>query len=327
MLQLKLLPENVKIEYRDKIRTELADRIINEKDVKGNHYNLSSQLKSILIPNWATSTPDYSILNKLLTAEPLELEKLNRELWKNFGIPAASKAQVRKNIKHIFDYDGVFNTSSKSKSFWLAKLIDRNTCPYCNRQYCFTVVRGGGTNRKNRLVRPTFDHWFLKSKYPLLSLSLYNLIPSCYSCNSSIRNTQKLFLKKHIHPYVKEPASELDFSFRASKKSTERFAWDLKIDRRPGSKIDRTIKVFALDEIYSYHEKLEVKDIMMFDARYKKGYLASLFKNILKDSGFKLSREEVYRMLFGTEYSEEKYLDRPFSKLKHDLLKQIGVIK
>ena len=326
MFQLKLLSEKVKKEYKDKIREGLAKRIINGKLVNGRKRRLSKNIKSILIPGWNTSNPDYTVLDDLLTAEPKDLEKLNRDLWRRFSVSPGSKDRIREDLEHIFNYDGVFNTSSKSKSFWLAKLIDRNTCPYCNRQYCFTVERGKGSNYKDRLVRPTFDHWFLKSKYPLLSLSIYNLIPSCYSCNSSIRGTKKFFLKKHIHPYVKEPASELDFTFRASKKGTERFAWDLKIDRIPGSRIDNTIKVFALDEIYAYHEKLEVKDIMMFDARYKKGYLALLFKKVIKDSSFKMTREEIYRMLFGTEYSEEKFLDRPFSKLKHDLLKQIGVI-
>lgn len=30
-------------------------------------------------------------------------------------------------------------------------------------------------------------------------------------------------------------------------------------------------------------------------------------------------------MLFGTEYDEACFLDRPFSKLKRDILKQIGI--
>lgn len=30
-------------------------------------------------------------------------------------------------------------------------------------------------------------------------------------------------------------------------------------------------------------------------------------------------------MLFGVEYDSDKFLDRPFSKLKRDLLKQIGL--
>lgn len=32
------------------------------------------------------------------------------------------------------------------------------------------------------------------------------------------------------------------------------------------------------------------------------------------------SCEEAYRLLFGTEYDIKKVLDRPFSKLKRDLL-------
>lgn len=330
MFKLEPLTNKVRQDYIKTIRPDLEKRITNGRKVNGKKVILSKKIKSILIPGWNTTSPDYSVLDKLLISEPEELMKLNKELWIKFKVPSGTEDKIKNKIELIFNYDGVFNTSSKKNSFWLAKLIERKTCPYCNRQYCFTIERGAGKNPKERIVRPSFDHWFLKSKYPLLSLSLHNLIPSCSSCNSSVRSSTELLLNKHIHPYVSyrhEAKSETYFRFRASKKGSERFAWNLKIERKPGSRIDETIKAFALDEIYAYHEDLEVEDIMKFDSRYKDKYLASLFKKVIKDSSFRLSREEVYRMLFGSEIEEKKFLERPFSKLKHDLLVQIGVIK
>lgn len=331
MFKLKPLSKTIRKEYADMIRPDLIKRIMNGRPKKNcGTVKLPPSIIPILIPNPCSASPDYSIINDLLKAEPDELMKLNKSLWKKFRAVYADEEDLKEKIEYIFGYDGVFNTSSKSKSFWLAKRIERKTCPYCNRQYCFTVEKATGRNSKERIVRPSFDHWFLKSKYPLLSLSIHNLIPSCSSCNCSVRGDKEMALNLHVHPYVsyaKEPKSETYFRFRASKKGTERFAWKLNIDRKAGSRIDRTIKTFALDEIYSYHEELEVRDIMMFDARYKGKYLTTLFKKVIKDAGFSLSREEVYRMLFGCELEEDKSLQRPFSKLKHDLLVQIGVIK
>lgn len=330
MFKLKPLSLDVRKQYYDMISPDLEERIKNGVTLKnGTNISLPPNVIDELIPGRNTPTPDYSVLKSLLCAEPKELNQKNTELWLNFRVPEGEEKALRKKIAQVFDYNGVFNTSDKSKSFWLAKLIERNTCPYCNRQYCFTVERGTGRNKNERIARPSFDHWFLKSKYPLLSLSLHNLIPSCPTCNTSVRASKDMTLDAHINPYVDyshEPKSETSFRFRATKKISERFAWELKIDRKPGTLIDETIKTFALDEIYAYHEKLEVRDIMMFDARYKKGYLSTLFNKVIKDGRLRMSREEVFRLLFGTELNEDRFLSRPFSKLKHDLLVQIGVI-
>lgn len=38
------------------------------------------------------------------------------------------------------------------------------------------------------------------------------------------------------------------------------------------------------------------------------------------------SQEDVYRILFGTESVPAKFLDRPLSKMKHDILEYLGII-
>ena len=80
---------------------------------------------------------------------------------------------------------------------------------------------------------------------------------------------------------------------------------------------------------YSMHGATEVNDLMDFKQIYPAGYLKQLMTDVLDDAlknGHSLSFEEVYRMLFGVELKEEKYLDRPLSKMKHDILHEMGVI-
>jgi len=51
----------------------------------------------------------------------------------------------------IGQYEELFYNRKFGK--WLAKKLDVRTCPYCNRQYTFTVEVG------TRDIRPEFDHF------------------------------------------------------------------------------------------------------------------------------------------------------------------------
>ena len=63
-------------------------------------------------------------------------------------------------------------------------------------------------------------------------------------------------------------------------------------------------------------------DIMYFKESYPDGYLSDLFDNLLKDNTRRMIKSDIYRMLFGTEMDLDKFLDKPFGKLKHNLLKE-----
>lgn len=324
MFQLHPLSKTIRDEYTDKLLDGLIKRLTNGRVYNGAKYRLGSAALDVLMPKLRNGTRDKSVLSHLLMDEPKELVALNDKITNSFK-RLKKCAPSKKTLEVLFNYDGVFN-NDKDTSYWLAKLIQRNTCTYCNRQYIFTIERPVITSVKDYITRPVFDHWFAKADYPLLSLSLHNLIPSCTTCNSAVKGRTPMSLSTHIHPYVIEP-KEAKFTFRATKTISTQPDWELRIDRPKGSRIDKTIQDFALDEIYSVHAQLEVKDIMDFNDAYPAEYLKSLFSDMQKKNKWRLSREEVYRILFGTELCSEKFLDRPFSKLKHDLLKQIGVIK
>lgn len=308
-------------EYEKMMLSGLITRIKSGRKSNSSHIELSADAKNILMPNWNTENPDQSILKQLLISEPIELMHLNDDLMRKLeNLPIGSKPDKDLLLK-IFNYEGIFNDSYKKRAFWLAKKIERNTCAYCNRLYIFTVEKGSGNNSQERIVRPVFDHWFPKDKYPILSISLFNLIPSCTICNSSAKGNTDFSLDNHIHPYVHEKGKP-NFTFKASKTVDNKPKWTVKIHRQKDSKEDNTIKAFALDEIYAMHGELEISDIMYFKESYPDGYLSDLFDNLLKDSTRTMAKCDVYRMLFGTEMDSDKFLDRPFGKLKYDLLKE-----
>ena len=57
----------------------------------------------------------------------------------------------------------------------LYKLFNVRVCPYCNQQYIFSVSQNSYLG--------DFDHFLPKSIFPLFSLSLWNLVPCCKTCN------------------------------------------------------------------------------------------------------------------------------------------------
>lgn len=59
----------------------------------------------------------------------------------------------------------------------ILQLMDVPVCPYCNRQYTFTLASGKS--------RPQMDHYYPRDLYPYLAVSLYNLVPCCAVCNTA----------------------------------------------------------------------------------------------------------------------------------------------
>lgn len=322
-------------QYLKDMRDGLKDRIINGVGSK-KKYILSDAAKNILLPNWDTANPDMSNIDRLLIAEPEELIQLNERLMNALKKLCFGKAPSNELLLKIFNYEGIFDDSSKRRAFELSKNIGTQTCCYCNRQYTFTVEHKhliqdekgnwstkNAKNKEERIARPAFDHWFPKSKYPLLSLSLYNLIPSCHICNSSAKGSTPVDLKDFIHPYVHRPGHP-DIKFKAVPSVMPNKKWTVKIERPDGSPEDNTIKLFCLDDIYKLHDQLEVKDIMDFKDNYPDGYISDLMKRLDNENITKsLTKKDIFRMLFGIEYDDDKVLLRPLGKMKRDLINDL----
>ncbi len=313
-------PTEVEKDYLKTMKKDLINRIIFDT-------KLSDQVRNILIPGCNTLHPDYSRIDSLLIAEPKVLFDLNTTIHDEIKKLKKEERASRKLLNKIFNYDGIYNTSNKSKAYKLSLRIGAKTCCYCNRQYTFTIVTGNNKNKDNRITRPAFDHWFPKSLYPLLSISLYNLIPSCNICNSSAKGQHDMDLVEYIHPYVHLP-NHPKIEFQAVPSTENDKLWTTKIERSENTPEDKTIKMFCLDDIYKEHDTLELKDIMDFKENYPDGYIDELIE-LLKTNSTNLSftTKDVYRMLFGVEHDDEKNLDRPFGKMKNDILKNILHIK
>lgn len=223
----------------------------------------------------------------------------------------------------IFNYNE-FISNHKETSYELASVHNRNTCTYCNRLYTITInnkdEKTGKHNDLNRITRPQFDHWFSKSRYPLLALSFYNLIPSCNVCNSSLKGDANFSLDTHLHPYIDKGVNEFMFSFNYKSVHEN----NVRINVNAGSKAETTLKEFKIQEVYNAHSNLELKDMLDLKYKYSEDYIKTLFGSTFKN--LEVSEKEAYRLIFGIEHDEEHFHKRPFSKFKKDILEELKKI-
>lgn len=227
------------------------------------------------------------------------------------------------NYNKVFDYAWFSSKERKYGAYQLANRLNIRTCCYCNRNYTTTVIY-----RNDKITRPQFDHFFYKKKYSLLALSFYNLIPSCNICNSNLKGEKDYNI---LHPYIDDLISNFrfksipqnittllnvndDFKFEIEKLSTN--------TAEVNKQIDETINLFKLKEVYASHGS-EVKDLYLLRYKYSKKYLEELSK-MTKN---KFSEQELFRLAFGTEIEESNFSNRPLSKMKKDILIELGIIK
>ena len=226
-------------------------------------------------------------------------------------------SKLHKRIEKIINYSNWFIKSHKQYDYALAEKLNIPSCTYCNRIYTNTMKTEDG----RKVMRPQFDHWFPKSKFPLLALSFYNLIPSCSVCNSSAKSDTVFYLDKHLHPYVdSDLLRRFSFTYDYFKTLNK---YNIKISHKYGDKkAFTTFSDMNLQVMFNAHIS-ELQDLIITKKAYSNSYLLNMIKAYPKAN---LSYEEIYRLAFGTEFKDEDFYKRPFSKFKKDILSELKLI-
>jgi hypothetical protein len=249
-------------------------------------------------------------LRKLLIGSKSDLI----EIIKNVG-----KINLEKNDQFVTLY------TNFTKRVWAKSLLEKlnvRVCPYCNRQYTF-VLRNAG-------IRPQFDHYFPKSIFPYLSVSLYNLIPSCSICNAK---KQALDTYKDIHDlyYPFEDEFGCDVVFQTSTINNDFSYWtgssnnfDIKLickDERHQLKVNNLNKYLKIESLYKQHKDY-VRDIIRNAVIYNDSRideLLNLFPDLFQ------SKNEILNSIFMSYVEKESWGNRPLSKLTHDIYEEFKI--
>lgn len=294
-------------EHRDSLKPYLLRRIRES--------NLNRLLKNFI----------ESKLEDILISKPEDLKNINDLLTRH----TAYKNSLKPKIKKIFNYK-YFKAKGNNRydAYALAAKLQIRTCLYCNRNYTLTVDKGSG--KDDKFIRPEFDHFFDQDDYPLLALSVFNLVPSCKTCNSTLKHTKKFLLSENIHPYVDDVISQYKYQYLPYTVSAILGgSAQLGVKLMPTSsdvilnqRIENSSEVFRLNEIFSAHSE-ELKDIFDIRHRFSQRYLIEL---VDKYDKLDLDYDDIYRIVFGTYSKEADFSKRPFSKIKKDILIELGIL-
>ncbi|HNM06725.1 MAG TPA: hypothetical protein PKK05_27645, partial [Leptospiraceae bacterium] len=191
----------------DKLAQAFCDRLIIKQKRKQTLIERLRNSPQRNQPIYGTIIRD---LQNIITANPDDLELIKNKYEGIFNKMRKNKIKdIKKEILNIFNYSNY----EWWGAYQLALDLNVKTCPYCNRQYTFTVekIKGKGTPSG---TRPEFDHFYDKDTYPYLSLSFYNLIPSCHICNSNLKGKKQFSINTNVHPYREGFGDTVKFSMK-----------------------------------------------------------------------------------------------------------------
>lgn len=156
---------------------------------------------------------DYVNLKRIIAGRPEELAIMIDEIDDlvtnaifsiNHNYNTATLTAFGQLVKNVFNYENLI----RSKPFFnqIYATFNLNYCPYCNENTTPTIeIINDEIEEPQKLIRLNqLDHFYPRCRFPYLSLSFFNLIPVCASCNSAICKGEKDFnIKTHFNPFHK----------------------------------------------------------------------------------------------------------------------------
>lgn len=150
----------------------------------------------------------------------------------------------------IHEFGKIFNYPELSRKIGLLLVKEWNidVCLYCNNEGI--QVRGERSE-----YRPDLDHFYPKSKFPFLAVSLSNLVPAGDFCNQSYKKDDDMI--DYAHPYVLGVDNKTVFfiDYPAGEKISEN-NYSVKVIPQ-GGKLDKNLDKFEIANLYSKDNEIK----------------------------------------------------------------------
>ncbi len=309
--------------FSDQIESELKGKDVSvyNMEIQNFHSDLLKNLDDILIGKpdaleiWRNRWDD--LLKKLtgglddstLAKMKDEISSYKEELMSAFGYEKERGAMLNR----------------------IAVMINVKTCLYCNQQYTVVVGRkprkDGGISLSGSRAYLQFDHFFEKSDYPFLSMSLYNLIPSCAVCNQKKSRTP---YPLSLHPYLCDYSSSLTFRIKDPDALTNlkymRFDFmEVEIDTNGNDDLAALMGQLEIDRRYWRHLDIvkEIEIAKMLHPYYGK-LIEGSFGGEMGEGIRNIDKQILKRHLYGF-YTENADINmRPLTKFSQDIFNQLN---
>jgi hypothetical protein len=173
----------------------------------------------------------------------------------------------------------------------------------------------------------TLDHILPQKFNKFFSLCLYNLVPSCYSCNSKFKKAQNFNSYNSLervsptssnYTLVKDLTFKLYYSGSLKTiKSESDFVLAI-TEQNNNPHTAKYLEMFKLKGRYIYH-----KDKVLHLIKQKNNYSDSRIKELSLKTGLPL--KEIKQLVFGKELFSSLSSNESLVKFKRDIAKNIGI--
>lgn len=267
------------------------------------------------------------VIRYLSTDGQLDENKVKRLLIGNItelkaAICSIGEIREERNSEGFHSLYNNFTNRTFGKQW--AEKIGVTICPYCNRSYIYTL--------KQASVRPQYDHYFPKSLYPYLALSMYNLIPCCAICNTAKHDydtfDRETLEENFIYPFRDEYGQKIRFrTINHMNVNTLTGSFDhYEIGIETTEDCDENLRTreeiatskLNLLGLYNKHKDF-VKDIIFTTYIYNDDYFQNLveaYPNLLRNA------QEAENLVYMNYLDEEEWDKRVLSKLTHDIRRE-----
>lgn len=180
-------------------------------------------------------------------------------------------------------------------------------CPYCNRNF---------VNSTYKRTMCDLDHFYDKETYPILAVSLHNLVPVCHACNHA-KASRAISYSPHNISYNTDELLSFDFFVTGMDYLSDNKQIGIEIESSDEFKLN--VKELKLREVYQIHSDIVqecIKKAIVFNPEYLKDLFATY-------NGLFESEEELYRIVFGNYMEEASYGKRPLSKMTKDIMSKL----
>lgn len=267
--------------------------------------SLSVKIEKIVGDRWGDEVSEEVTSNK---------KELKTYIDEIFGYKTFSKVPGYASVEAITqeNYNGELKKWS-AYSFVFESGI--RVCPYCNRQYITPIYSRKNTNKPGHFLRADLDHFYPKGKYPYLSMSLYNLVPSCKFCNSSLKGIKE-FDFNDVNPYEDSFGDHFDFKYLISEKR-------IKVDMINEARIKNYLSFFQIEALNSYHTNV-AEDMIEKAKMYPDSYVENLYQSYKSKVG---NKQQLRELIFGITEDKAQINDEVLAKLKQDIARQLDIIE
>lgn len=277
----------------------------------------------------------YKIIKEIITGNPTQLASRQQEfeaLVTSNKIPAFSQiingvissTAFGLEVLNLFDYK---SCRGSVKFVWLVKELDIVVCPYCNETYTHIVKVAD-----DEKILYEFDHFIPKVIAPYLSLSFFNLIPSCHTCNSNLKGTTIFNLNDYTHPYADNFHSLVSFSTDKPVDVNNLNSFDVEVktittDTDGIRKSNNNISIFTIQQRYNDFKN----DIIRFEklrAYYSESKKQEMLNSGLLGQIFR-NRDDLNKyiaMTIGVPINETEAMRKVKGKFELDLAREFKLI-